>query len=137
MNETLDNSISQKKNKKIILLLVLYIILGAVVWKIVLAWSKKPATQQDQMQKGIAMIVQSVQKIMLLPSEETPQISTIQDIQTLKKTQNFFVDADNGDKILVYPVARKVIIYREKTNQIINAALNINTGGDKSLVNNQ
>lgn len=134
MNETLETKTkpkpqskleSKKTLTKLILLIISYVILGAIVWKLATRQTTDPVKLQEQAQKELTAIVESVSKIMLLPSDETPQVAIIQDVDALKKTQDFFTDAENGDKILVYGKARKAIIYREKTNQIINVALNI------------
>lgn len=52
--------------------------------------------------------------------EDTPQIATITDI-TKMKGQTFFDKAQNGDYIVVFPNTRIALIYREKTDQIINS----------------
>ena len=52
--------------------------------------------------------------------EDTPQIATITDI-TKMKGQAFFDKAQNGDYIVVFPNTRIALIYREKTDQIINS----------------
>jgi hypothetical protein len=52
--------------------------------------------------------------------EDTPQIATITDI-TKMKGQTFFDKAQNGDFIVVFPNTRLALIYREKTDQIINS----------------
>lgn len=124
MNETFETK-PKRKLLKLILLVISYVILGLIVWKVATKQSTDPVKLQEQAQKELAAIVASVGKIMVLPKEEDPQVAIIQDVEALKKTQDFFTDAENGDKILVYAKARKAIIYREKTNQIVNVALNI------------
>lgn len=52
--------------------------------------------------------------------EDTPQIATITDI-TKMKDQTFFDKAQNGDFIVVFPNTRLALIYREKTDQIVNS----------------
>jgi predicted PurR-regulated permease PerM len=62
-----------------------------------------------------------VAKIMHLP-DETPTIAEIktEDLDKLK-TQAFFRDIKNGDKILIFSKAQKAVIYREEENRIINS----------------
>jgi len=66
-------------------------------------------------------MVGRVGKLMILPTEE-PQMLTVGDVENLKKAQPFFQDAKNDDKVLLYPVARKAILYRPSENIIVNVA---------------
>lgn len=133
MNDNLETKPkSKRKLTKLILLLISYVILGFIVWKVATKQTTDPVKLQEQAQKELTSIVESVGKIMVLPQDETPQVAIIQDVEALKKSQDFFVEAQNGDKILVYAKARKAIIYREETNQIVNVALNIGPVTDET-----
>lgn len=70
--------------------------------------------------RAIAETVAKVRKLMELPSDEQPAMITILD-KTKLANEIFFADAQNGDQILVYGLARKVIIYRPSSNKIIEA----------------
>lgn len=59
-----------------------------------------------------------VSKIIDLPSE-TPVIGTVEDKDKFKD-QPFFSGVENGDKLLIFPEAKKAVIYREKDNKLIN-----------------
>jgi hypothetical protein len=59
-----------------------------------------------------------VSKIIDLPSE-TPVIGTVEDKNKFKD-QPFFNGVENGDKLLIFPEAKKAVIYREKDNKLIN-----------------
>ena len=52
--------------------------------------------------------------------EDTPEIASITDKSKLSG-QAFFDKAENGDYIVVFPNTKLALIYREKTNQIINS----------------
>ena len=134
MNETFEPKTKQKmpikqsrKFTKIILLLISYVIVALIVWKVTIRMQNSPAYQQQQAQKQLDSIVKKVGQLVVLPQSETPQVAVIQDADALKKSQDFFMDAQNGDKILVYTQAHKAIIYRESTNKIVNIALNVGT----------
>jgi hypothetical protein len=72
--------------------------------------------QQEQQQ-----LLDKVGKLTVLPAGETPTIATVTDISKLKD-QAFFVNAVNGDKVLIYTQAKKAFLYRPSTNKIINIA---------------
>jgi len=64
-------------------------------------------------------LISSVGKIALLPENETPTIATVSDPKALEN-QPFFADAKVGDKVLIYPLARKAFLYDPKEKKIIN-----------------
>lgn len=59
--------------------------------------------------------------LMELPKGEDPTIATVSDTKKLAD-QPFFVNAQNGDKVLIYSKAKKAILYRPGTNKIIEVA---------------
>ncbi|MES2985982.1 MAG: hypothetical protein V4686_02560 [Patescibacteria group bacterium] len=120
-----------RKFLKFILLLISYALVALLVWKVTTKRLVDPVVLQEQAAKELTTLVEKVGKIMVLPAE-APQAAIIQDVDSLKKTQSFFIDAQNGDKILVFVQARKAVIYREETNQIVNVALNIGPVTDQS-----
>lgn len=65
-------------------------------------------------------LVKAVSMLMVLPEEE-PTVATVSDLEKLKG-QEFFVNANVGDKVLVYLNAGKAILYSPKQNIIINVA---------------
>lgn len=66
-------------------------------------------------------LLENVAKLVVLPQDEEPTIATITDITRLKN-QPLFANAKNGDKVLIYALAKKAIIYRESINKIIEVA---------------
>jgi len=65
-------------------------------------------------------LIDKVAKLTDLPSGE-PTVATVSDVSKLS-SQTFFVNAKNGDKVLIYSSAKKAILYRPSTNKIINIA---------------
>jgi hypothetical protein len=59
---------------------------------------------------------------MQLPQGETPTVANVSDADAAKKQSAFFVDAQNGDKVLMYVKAGQAILYRPSTNKIIKVA---------------
>lgn len=62
-------------------------------------------------------IVEKVAKMVELPADK-PTIATVSDVSKLKN-QQFFTNAQNGDKVLIYQKAKKAILYRPSTNKIV------------------
>lgn len=80
---------------------------------------KDPVFQQKLVDQETKKLMTTVGKLIELP-EGTPQIATVSDVETLKKSQPFFQNALNGDKVLVF--AKEAILYRPSTNKIINVS---------------
>lgn len=79
-------------------------------------------------QKQTSAILEKLGKIMDLPTDEVPQIATVTDPEKLKN-QPFFAKAKNGDKVIIYSIAKKAILYDPIANKIIDVApVNIGTG---------
>lgn len=69
----------------------------------------------------IKLVTNSIRRFMELPANEEPTLATITDINKLNG-QEFFKNAINGDKILIYTKAAKAILYRPSTNKVIEFA---------------
>lgn len=63
-------------------------------------------------------IVDKVSKLIEVPLE-TPSVEKITD-KSIFQDQPFFKNSQNGDSILVFNNAKKVVIYREAVNKIID-----------------
>jgi hypothetical protein len=69
-----------------------------------------------------------VGKLIALPKNEEPVLATVSDTQQLKD-QPFFANSQNGDKVLIYPKARKAYLYRPSLNKLIEVAtVNLDSG---------
>lgn len=107
------------------------IIIGAVVVVVVLAggyfgWTRyqamqnSPEAQAAKLEQQKNAVITKVKALTVLPDEE-PVLFTVNDANLLKTQQAFFKDAANGDVLMVFQKNGKALIYREATNQIINA----------------
>src|SRR3989344_1556410 len=63
-------------------------------------------------------LINLLEKLVILPADETPTIGTVTDRSQLP-SQFLFKNAENGDKILVYTQAKKAILYRPSLNKIV------------------
>jgi len=78
--------------------------------------------QEEKAQREIAEVMEAVGKLMVLPEGEVPTLVVIDDKENIAKDQEFFKWAENGDQMLVYRQAKKAILYRPKSNKIVNVA---------------
>lgn len=84
--------------------------------------SKKAAPQnRANVQEEAKKLAAEVGKVFALPSDEDPTIATITDIDKLKN-QPFFAKAKNGDKVLIYPNNKKVILYDPVGKKVLEVA---------------
>lgn len=85
------------------------------------------ANNPQAIQAEVSKMVSEVGKLIVLPSGETPTIATVTDITKLK-SQPFFQNAKNGDKVLIYANAKEAILYDPVLKKVLNVApLNIGT----------
>ncbi|MGH7204365.1 MAG: hypothetical protein ACREHC_08015 [Candidatus Levyibacteriota bacterium] len=89
--------------------------------------SKKVKTQvptvspDQQIQQKKADLIASVSAQIKLPTDEDPILATVSDKNQLQN-QDFFKQAQDGDKILMYPKNKKAFLYRPSINQVIAQA---------------
>ena len=69
-------------------------------------------------------LLQQLSQIVLLPAGETPLIATITN-PLLLSGQPFYVHAHTGDKVIVYCIARKTILYDPIAKKIIEFASDV------------
>ncbi len=100
-------------SKKIIFQSIL-IILGIAIGMFVYHQFFANSAEKDQ-----EKLLSSLSEIMILPQEEAT-IFDIDDPELLTKDQDFFVGSMKGDKLVVFPVAGKAIIYRPEDHLIVN-----------------
>ncbi len=84
-------------------------------------YSALKANPNLEAEKETESLVDSLGKLMELPTDETPTVATVLDIEKLKD-QPFFAKAQNGDKLLAYTNTMQAILYRPSNNKIINVA---------------
>lgn len=112
-----------KKSKALIVLLVILVISGfgaaAYMYQQNQDIKNNPPTAQQSQTDRAAAVKAKVAKLISVPADETPTLATVTDKEKLKD-QPFFKDAQNGDQILIFPQAKKAIIYRENENKLIN-----------------
>lgn len=68
-----------------------------------------------------AQIIASAAKQIALPSDEQPLLATVSDKNELQN-QDFFKQAENGDKILLFPKHKKAFLYRPSMDRVLAQA---------------
>lgn len=63
-------------------------------------------------------LIEEVKKVAVVPDDERPTIANVTDASQLK-SQPLFASIENGDKVLLYVKARRQVIYRPSTKQVI------------------
>lgn len=69
----------------------------------------------------VDQVVKQVDRHYILPVGESPTLATVSDVNRVR-SQAFFANAANGDKVLVYAKARKAILYRPSADKIVEVA---------------
>lgn len=130
-----DSEVSQSRGGVGILLKVVPIVVAILLGVGITVYGIKQRPEvlglskgQVQVQSEVDALVAEVDKLIELPKDEKPTVKTLTDIEIEKvKDQPFFKNAKNGDKVLVYTNAKKVILYRPTEKRIIEVgAVNIN-----------
>lgn len=75
--------------------------------------------QQELSKTQTQQLLGEMRSRIVLPEGEDPVIATITDINLLKDNE-FYKDAKNDDRVIVYANAKKAYIYRPSTKTIVN-----------------
>ncbi|PIS09647.1 hypothetical protein COT75_00410 [Candidatus Beckwithbacteria bacterium CG10_big_fil_rev_8_21_14_0_10_34_10] len=122
-------NISQKFNKKFILLFVILVFFITATGFAVYFYIQYNAIKNNSdslFKQEAVQLTQKIGQFMELPKEE-PSVATITDKNKLKD-QSFFANSENGDKLLIFTKAGEAILYRPSTNKIITVApINLQT----------
>lgn len=78
-------------------------------------------SNRKNLENEVNYLVDKVGDLMFLPIGEIPTVATVSEPEKLKN-QDFFKDAKKGDKVLIYTVARKAILYDPLADKIITIA---------------
>ena len=104
---------------KILVFLIVIVAVGGVFSSIYM-WKKVKNLENPSLavESEVRRIVGDISKIVVLPSDETPTLATVSDPEKLR-SQPFFSNAEVGDKVLIYTVSKKAILWRPSVSKII------------------
>lgn len=126
-NDTM--AVTKASNNRMRLILaaaVLVLLLGAGTWKYLdqqrqlkeLKSSQKSAAELEK------ELVDEVSKIAVVPVGEDPIIREVESLEAVAG-QPFYSQSKVGDRVLLYSNAKRAILYRPSTKQIVNISNNI------------
>ena len=109
----------RKFSKKKVFLLALFVVVLIFLASFGIRLFK--AYKMNQGEINSVQVIEAVNKIYLLPSNEQPKITTVTNPDELRY-QPFFINTEVGDQVIVYTEAKKAILYRPSINKIIEAS---------------
>lgn len=107
-----------KENRVTVVLSTL--LLCAVIVSVAL-YFRIPSNPEADQRKDLKKTLERVSRIMVLPTNEEPTLATVTDLSKLKD-QPFFANAQDGDKVLIYPRSLKAILYSPSKDKIIEVS---------------
>lgn len=106
---------SSLRNKRYYIL-GLFFILGILYFgnEVYQRWNVNQSDQNEVLLMRLRVLTE-------LPGEEVPTIATVTNANMVRN-QLFFKEAMNGDKVVIYRIAKKAILYRPSTDKVISIA---------------
>lgn len=81
---------------------------------------KDPQLASKLSEQQTKALLEKISKLILLPSDPNPVVAVINDVESLAADQDFYKDAHNGDKVVIFQSDSKAIIYDENANRLVN-----------------
>lgn len=130
INEPIEPVTSANRKNRLLWIVPIFVfavvLIGLGVWKY-LDQQKQIKALKDPKQASLAateQLIKDVNKAAVMPKDEQPIIREISELKSLA-SQPFYYDAQIGDRVLVFSKAKKAILYRPSTGQVVNITNNI------------
>lgn len=105
----------------VVVVIIILAAAGFYAWKMTAPRGANNQAQADKMvEEQTRAIVAKVGRLMVLPSDELPQIAEIKDAALAAKEQPSLAGSQNGDILLIYAKASKAILYSPSKNVVVN-----------------
>jgi hypothetical protein len=112
-----------KLNRKFLpwFIVLIFLLISIFLYTQYLTAKHKLNPSEATVSKQVNNTISEVSKLAVVPSNQTPTVATVENVSKLR-SQSFFTQAENGDKVVVYAKQNEAILYRPSTNQIVNIA---------------
>ena len=81
---------------------------------------KDPQLASQLSEQQTKALLEKLSKLIILPADPNPVVAVINDVEALAADQDFYKDANNGDKVILFQKDSKAIIYNEEANRLVN-----------------
>lgn len=81
--------------------------------------SLTPDGQLAYAEKEAGQVLSELSLLAILPDEE-PVVATVVGAETLRSESDFYRDAQDGDKLVMFPQAKRVYLYRPGLRRLVN-----------------
>lgn len=109
------------KNPKVInglLVLIIIVLIAAIIVGVKQGTLFQSNTEVSEAQ--VQRVIKKLDRLIVLPAEETPVVARITNAEALKTAQSFYENASDGDYVLVYPEAGQAFIFNSRANKVVN-----------------
>ena len=122
-NNILKNNFDKKMirgllhSKKIYLLIIL--VLVALCSYLFLQYRSVSKDPNLASKEKTAKIISEISNLVVIPNDPNAVLATVTDFTKLRD-QHFFINAQNGDYIAIFPSVMKAVLYRPSLNKIVD-----------------
>jgi len=129
----------KKVTSKAFLKLILVIVVAGLLWtgynyftlKKELSYIKTPEGQVEANRLLVTETTEAASKLLILPeSDVDPQVLVIQNAAELAKQQEFYKNAQDNDRLIIYE--NQAIIYSPERNIIVNVGPVVRNNGENT-----
>lgn len=115
----LEGGVARHNRGTRIIIILLFVSLFALASAFGLLWLRyQKVAYKQQPRADTARLIESIGKLIALPDEQA-NLATVVDKTKLGDAQ-LARDAQNGDQLLIFSEARRVILYRPSTQKVID-----------------
>ncbi len=113
-----------KKLTPILMVVLFLMTIGYFGYEYYKTQKELSAFQEDETVRAIKEkndIIKKVGKLAFLPQDEEPTMAEVTKAVKVR-SQKFFSQAEDGDRVLIYPKSQRAVLYRPSINKVIELA---------------